>query len=79
MTRYRLKDRAPKHFINGRIVGAGEVVELKPEIKPGMWLEPIEAPEPAATPAPASTGSRGRKAAVVTAPDPAADESEGVF
>lgn len=45
--RYRIKDGAPKHYIDGRLLGAGAVVTLKPGVQPGLWLEQIGKPEAA--------------------------------
>lgn len=77
MTRYRIKDKAPNHFIGGRIVGPGDVVELRPGIRPGQWLEPIEAasPEPAAMPASDSAPAKRTRKPV----EQPADGGEGEF
>lgn len=44
--RYRLKERAPKHVIDGRFYVAGDVVVLPEGVKPGKWLEPLNPPAP---------------------------------
>lgn len=79
MTQFRIKEYAPPHFINGRIVGPGEVVSLPEGVKAGKWLEPVEqaAQEPAA---PAKGKGKGAKAPEPEQnPDAPADQVEGEF
>lgn len=80
MTQFRIKEYAPPHFINGRIVGPGEVVSLPEGVGAGKWLEPV-APESAATPsAPAKVKGKGAKAPEPEQnPDAPADQVEGEF
>lgn len=83
MTKFRIKEYAPPHFINGRIVGPGEEVSLPEGVKAGKWLEPVEqaVQEPAATP-PASGKGKGKGAKAPEPeqnPDAPADQVEGEF
>ena len=77
MHQYRIKAYAPPHFINGRIVGAGEVVTLPDGVTAGAWLEPLDAPADSAK----STKQKGRAAAptVPAEPDTTAEKAEGEF
>lgn len=80
MTQYRIKEHAPPHHINGRIVGPGDVVSLPEGVMAGRWLEPVEQ-EPAATPsAPAKGKGKGVKAPEPdTQTDTPAESAEGEF
>lgn len=80
MSQYRIKEHAPPHHINGRIVGPGDVVSLPAGVSAGKWLEPV-APEPAETPsAPVKEKGKGAKAPKPEQnPEAPADPAEGEF
>lgn len=80
MAQFRIKEHAPPHYINGRIVGPGDVVSLHDGVGAGRWLEPVEQEPVATPPAPAKGKGKGAKA---PEPDPQTDtpvdSTEGEF
>lgn len=44
--KYRIKADSKPYYHKGRFYGPGSVIDLPEGIKPGVGMEPIEAPKP---------------------------------